>query len=660
MPEFSPTNSIELKPIKDLLDLNYKNEPKYKFNVPSYQRGYKWGVGEVEYLLSDIWEFEENTDKRENEIYCLQPIVVKEKNGICELIDGQQRLTTIFLILSYLDIRCFELKYSTRTKSGEFLNRLRTTKTFTEDDKNDNVDYWHICSAWEHINTWMEKMKTKEGFVEQFEKCFLEKVKVIWYQVDETTESREIYSRLNVGKIPLTNAELIKALILSKENKSYHKDKIALMWDKIETALQDDKLWCFLNNTEDASYKLETRIDFLLDLITNKSEERKRDEREKYYSFRRFQTIHNPNSSDSDKKYWKEQKIKSLNDAWSKIEDVFQMITDWYDDGKIYHYVGYFICFSLSPKGIHPVQYLFDLYRVTTKSEFIKTIKSRIIEDLRVDRLVEIQNLSAEIENLRIDTQDNTQIISSKKSTIKEIIQSYLEQQKYNNTDILTLRKILLLFNILTVMQNQRKLEEKNGKQTLQTLGNLFPFDLFKKENGWDIEHVHSQTDKKIIKTEEQTEWLLNTYNDSENEVKLFINKLFSIEIVELALNEITLRAEIEKVINALPKDKFDELKQNTTSFIEQGISDKDSLFNLTLLDCGTNRSYQNALYPSKRRILLNKDKEGQFVPICTKNLFQKYYTTQTVKISSWSDTDAEGYKGTMVNLFTNMLIGKI
>ena len=503
MPEFSANSSIELKPIKDLLDLNYKNEPKYKFNVPSYQRGYKWGVGEVEYLLSDIWEFEEDKDKRENEIYCLQPIVVKEQNGICELIDGQQRLTTIFLILSYLDIRCFELKYSTRTKSEEFLNRLRTTKTFTEDDKKDNVDYWHICSAWEHINTWMEKMKTKEGFIEQFEKCFLEKVKVIWYQVDESTESRDIYSRLNVGKIPLTNAELIKALILSKENKTHHKDKIALMWDRIETALQDDKLWCFLNNTEDASYRLETRIDFLLDLITNKSEEKKRDEREIYYSFRRFQTIHNPNSSDSDKKYWKDQKIKSLNDAWSKIEDVFQMITDWYDDGKIYHYVGYFICFSLSPKGIHPVQHLYNLYREKTKTDFIKTIKNRIIEDLKVDRLVEIQKLSAEIEQFQNDIPVNNQEVSSRKSDIKGIIQNYLEQQKYNNTDILTLRKILLLFNILTVMQNQRKLEEKNGKQTLQTAGNLFPFDLFKKENGWDIEHVHSQTDKEIIKKEE-------------------------------------------------------------------------------------------------------------------------------------------------------------
>jgi hypothetical protein len=654
------TNTIEIKPIKDLLDLNYKNEPKYKFIVPSYQRGYKWGKGEVEYLLSDIWEFEENKDKRENEIYCLQPIVVKDNNVCFELIDGQQRLTTIFLILSYFEIRCFDLKYSTRIKSGEFLETLRTTKTFTEDERNDNVDYWHICSAWEHINTWMDKMKAKEDFISRFEKCFLEKVKVIWYQVDEQTESREIYSRLNVGKIPLTNAELIKALILSKENKIYQKDKIALIWDRIEIALQDDKLWCFLNNTDDASFKLETRIDFLLDLITNKSEEKKRDERDKYYSFRKFQTIHNPNSSDSDKKLWKEQKIKSLNDVWSRIEDVFQIITDWYNDGKTYHYVGYFISFSLSPKDIHPVHYLINLYRQSTKSEFIKTIKTRIIEDLKFDNQTEIKGLTASIESLNIDFQKNKDEIELKKTDIEKYIENYLQQQKYNNTNLLTLRKILLLFNILTVMQNQRKLEEKNGKQTLQTVGNLFPFDLFKKENGWDIEHVHSQTDKKIIKTEEQIEWLLNTFNDSENEVRHFISKLFSFEITDSVTNDNTLHAEIQNAINALPKDKFDELKQNTTLFIEQGISDKDSLFNLTLLDCGTNRSYQNALYPSKRRILLNKDKDGQFVPICTKNLFQKYYTTKSVKISSWNDPDAEGYKAAMVNLFTNMLIGKI
>ncbi len=659
MPKFSPTNTIEIKPIKDFLDVNYKNEPKYKFNVPSYQRGFKWGIGEVEYLLSDIWEFEENKDKLENEIYCLQPIVVKEKEGIYELIDGQQRLTTIFLVLSYLNIRCFELQYATRSKSGKFLEQLRLSKTFNEEDRNENVDFWHICSAWENINTWMDKMKVNESFIKRFEQCFLGKVKVIWYQVDENTESREIYSRLNVGKIPLTNAELIKALVLSKEIKLHHKDKIALMWDRIETALQDDKLWHFLNNTEDASFKLESRIDFLLDLVTNKPEEMKLDEREKYYSFRRFQSIHKPNSSDLNKKYWKELRIKSLNDAWSRVEDIFQMIIDWYDDGKIYHYVGYFICFSLGPKGKHPVQYLSDLYRETTKSEFIRTIRRRIIENLRIDKISEVHNLSTEIINMKLDIEANKQEIDSKEKRIKEIIQNYLEQQKYNNTDRLTLRKILLLFNILTVMQNQRKLEEKNGKQTLQTIGNIFPFDLFKKENGWDIEHVHSQTDKNIVKKEEQTEWLFNTFIDNDNDGKKFLQDLFDLPSFDNFPDDYVKRG-MKEIIDRILTSKFEENKLKVSSLLESKISDKDSLFNLTLLDCGTNRSYQNALYPSKRRILLNKDKEGQFVPICTKNLFQKYYTTNSVKISSWSDSDAEGYKDKMVNLFSNMIIEEI
>jgi len=319
------TNKIELKPIKGLLTLNDKGDPEYQFNIPSYQRGYKWGKDEVTYLLIDIWEFEIKERKELNEIYCLQPIVVKKQKDKYELIDGQQRLTTIYLILSYLNVGCFKLKYSTRDESEAFLKKISTDKIFSVEEKDKNVDYWHICDAWETICNWMVKMNQREEFTEDlFLNCFLNEVKIIWYEVEEDTESREIYSRLNVGKIPLTNAELIKALILSKESEAREKSKIAIMWDKIETSLQDDKIWCFLMNTEDVNFRMETRIDFLLDLIASKPEEKKKDEREKYYSFQRFQAIHNINISDDDKKYWKGQNVKTLNDAWIKVEEIFQ------------------------------------------------------------------------------------------------------------------------------------------------------------------------------------------------------------------------------------------------------------------------------------------------------------------------------------------------
>ena len=71
------------------------------FYIPDYQRGYRWTNLEVEKLLSDLEEFfSYNTTG--NAFYCMQPLVVffnKNRNA-WEVIDGQQRLTTLYLILN--------------------------------------------------------------------------------------------------------------------------------------------------------------------------------------------------------------------------------------------------------------------------------------------------------------------------------------------------------------------------------------------------------------------------------------------------------------------------------------------------------------------------------------------------------------------------------
>lgn len=66
------------------------------FWIPSYQRGYRWTADEVTKLLDDIW-------KSAGQPYSLQPIVVKKREvDAWELIDGQQRLTTLWLIFNYM------------------------------------------------------------------------------------------------------------------------------------------------------------------------------------------------------------------------------------------------------------------------------------------------------------------------------------------------------------------------------------------------------------------------------------------------------------------------------------------------------------------------------------------------------------------------------
>ena len=205
--------NLILKPIKD-----FQN---FHFWVKNYQRGYKWTKEEVTQLLNDIYEFE---PQKENEFYCLQPIVIKEDSGEKELIDGQQRCTTIYLILKYLGKDTFQLDYQTRKGSETFIKEIDSSgiagkwdewvKALPDKDKN-NVDNYHFFEAYRTIQDWFsdesaDESRDKKRFLDNL----LNKTQVIWYEVEENIDSIELFTRINSNKIPLTEAELIKALFL--------------------------------------------------------------------------------------------------------------------------------------------------------------------------------------------------------------------------------------------------------------------------------------------------------------------------------------------------------------------------------------------------------------------------------------------------------------
>lgn len=97
-------------------------EIKGDFTIEAYQRGYRWGEDEVKHLLEDINEIPDGQK------YCLQPVVVKNVNDKYELIDGQQRMTTLYLIMKYLNVFVDDIKYSieytTREGSKELLEKI--------------------------------------------------------------------------------------------------------------------------------------------------------------------------------------------------------------------------------------------------------------------------------------------------------------------------------------------------------------------------------------------------------------------------------------------------------------------------------------------------------------------------------------------------------
>lgn len=193
-----------------ILDTKLVGEIKGNFHVPSYQRGYRWGEDEVTRLLDDVFQ---NGKKN----YCLQPVVVRKKGDFFELVDGQQRLTTLYLIYKYMKNAnpffsepAFSLTYETREQSTDFLKTIDMTK------KEDNIDFWFIANAYNTIQKWFEQdMQIRVMHIFEY---FKEDVKIIWYEVGENEDTISLFTRLNIGKIPLTSAELVKAMFLSRDN----------------------------------------------------------------------------------------------------------------------------------------------------------------------------------------------------------------------------------------------------------------------------------------------------------------------------------------------------------------------------------------------------------------------------------------------------------
>ena len=277
-------NKIELKPISELLGMN--------FFIPSYQRGYRWTKQQVEDLLNDINAFALEKESW----YCLQPLVVKKmsdkdktiselsvENTWYEVVDGQQRITTIRLFIHYFNemwegkqkLSEPELKYQTRKKSTKFLKNIEiieidneTNYAKSEENENlDNIDFYHISTAYETIHNWVKT--NKEFKRDTFKDTFQNKTQVIWYEIKDASNPIDTFVRINMGKIPLTNSELIKALFLQKRNfddrtAELRQLEIAKEWDGIEYSLQNDDFWWFLNKEKN---DISARIEFLFDLM---------------------------------------------------------------------------------------------------------------------------------------------------------------------------------------------------------------------------------------------------------------------------------------------------------------------------------------------------------------------------------------------------------
>lgn len=600
-------SKISLKPVKELFGMN--------FFIPDYQRGYRWDKKQVEDLLHDLEEFYESIykDDTSKKIYCLQPLVVKEKDNKYIVIDGQQRLTTVKILLSCLsDNNNYSVEYQTRDKSKDFLDKINEQQG---DEWKKNADFFHMYHAKETINEWLKDKDEK--FQESFLKIVKDKVEFVWYKSDDT-DPIKVFTRLNIGKIGLTESELIKALFLSSNNfvgKETTESKlltlveIANEWDKIEYRLQDDRFWLFFHGTD---YNKPTRIDYILD-IAKETNETKEDSNnnydgEMYPTFRYYY----------DRFYKAPNKQDFLTEQWKSISRIYQILEEWYNDEELYHYIGFLCALDKEDNATEYIKTYLNKggkseKQITTKKDFISYLKNEIKDKCG--------------KALELDRQ----------------YEGYKQPKKREA------RPVLLLHNVQTVLnQNASIIEEK--KYGLPDFIR-FPFHLFKKEE-WDVEHIRPNSledyegDRKKSARKKYV-YVLRQYQDKEIKEKL--------DKYDDEQKEHGEESAFEKLWERLNGNDSKELQEDQ----------KNLIWNYTLLDSSTNREYGNSCFAIKRDYVLKKEKgikphlsiddkdevkmsdekEAAFVPVCTRNVFSKTYTDYPDDLKYWTEKDAAYYR---------------
>jgi len=607
-------------PIADLLD------GKHHFVIPSFQRGYRWEEKQVTDLLEDIKQFA-NDDNVKSDSYFLQPVVVKACKYIgieaYEVLDGQQRLTTMLLLLKRLMKRLGEDEREMYQDSlYDIVYTNRPQLNFDNPNAADNIDSYYLSEAKRIIDDWFKEQTKNKQNLNNFTGSLLyeqkRQVKIIWYAIEEDSEdlvSINIFNRLNKGKISLTSSELIKALFIMDYDLRANGDKLpaeqlSMEWNEMERKFQDDNFWYFISD----DYRgIQTRIDVLFDFVTCRDEEKDAD-----YSYREFQKLYDfcrdqerNNTNEQFVSDWSDD-IKNMQDAWKQVRRTFDRLVAWYEDNLYYHYVGYLVAIGFTPLQIY---------------NHLETEKrNRKLVEPEYEWTVEDTMLSLRKKMMERFKQENRFI---KKDAIDEF--------EYKSEYV---PRVLLLFNVECCRRGQNV---------------RFAFDKYKKEN-WDVEHVDSQNDATLQEYDDRMRWL--------NNVKFILNMEHTARSKELAkecqelIDEFTERTKVNV-------DKYRLFYQTINKFYsaESGENDsevdlttkkKDYLSNLTLLDSATNREYKDAPFAYKRYCIVKNDRLGdRFIPLCTRNLFLKYYTDSNKESSyldtmRWNSSDREGYMKAM------------
>lgn len=305
-------------------ELAVNNIPSIVFSIPHYQRGYRWTDKEVEALLNDLFAFSQSDAS--DDCYCLQPLVLQEMtDGSIRVVDGQQRLTTLAIILWSLGVSTnWDIKYT--AEGGRLLKGLLKNSGESINDHfrraaKRKVENW-LCENPVRKDSLLRVLQGECGKRVEFLRYDLPKVEA---SADDQDEGHGAFQRLNAGKTPLTSSELIRALFMESGNGLTDGEKadIAKEWDLIESAMADESFWSIWNNSRFRD--VPTRMDFLFSIVLNVDSEKARQDPLRVY--REFEKV-------------------ELRKSWEEMLRCWWWMQSCHADVNIRHLIGWLSIFT--------------------------------------------------------------------------------------------------------------------------------------------------------------------------------------------------------------------------------------------------------------------------------------------------------------------------
>lgn len=566
-------NNLKLRTIGSLQGLS--------FIIPFQQRGYRWTQDNIEIFLKDLEAFI-NSEKL---VYCLQPVTVSNKDEKFNLIDGQQRLTTIYLLHKFLTSDDKDLDDTTELyhyeyeKDKDYERRDFLRKKISDDDES-TIDKFYISKAYKTIREWFDGKA-----LTTFKNIILEKderkksIQILWYIIDSKND-HEVFRNINSGKIQLSNSDLIKALLLNRENKIDEQTRmqIAVQYEQMERQFAENRFWYMLQQEDVDEQKGQSRLDLLFNYVADiKNDDYQNDARQSFYVFSNYND-------------------EVLLEKWKIIREEYQRFKDIFDDPYTYHYVAFLIFCRKSFRTI------------LQKSKNKK--KSEFCNELRND-----------IKNVMMSTH--------------KAVEEYGYGDK--NADLC---KLFVLHNIETVLQRYSQLQ---ANKNLRFSYEYFPFELLYKQT-WNIEHIASQTDNNLKSEIDRKDWIDGAKVDYEELFKKEkINNLLNIAEEDLSNKEnfnLLYNAVVAEAKDTNLKEEKDQIGNLVLLDEHTNKSFHNSLFprkrRIVLMASGLRNNTDSDL---------EENVESVYVPICTQQVYTKSYCkSSSVKLLSWTKEDFDVY----------------